>query len=105
MMYMRGDEFPEELVMRLKRAQKLRYGENPHQNAALYVVDSETHGVAQAKQLQGKELSYNNINDADAALDCLAEFKEPAAVIVKHMNPCGIAVRSEEHTSELQSQS
>jgi len=94
-MYMRGDEFPEELVMRLKRAQKLRYGENPHQNAALYVVDSETHGVAQAKQLQGKELSYNNINDADAALDCLAEFKEPAAVIVKHMNPCGIAVGSD----------
>ena len=85
------DELPEELVIRLKRKEVLRYGENPHQKAALYTID-EGGGIAAARQVQGKELSYNNINDADAALECVVEFEEPAAVIVKHMNPCGVAV-------------
>jgi len=86
--------FPETLPMALKRADTLRYGENPHQSAAIYVPQvSGTAGVPQAKQLQGKELSYNNLNDADAALELAAEFagQEPAVVIVKHANPCGVA--------------
>jgi len=72
----------------------LRYGENPHQQAALYVpVGPAAQGIAQAQQVQGKELSYNNYNDADAALELLAEFRDgpPTAVIVKHANPCGVA--------------
>ncbi|MFM7377447.1 MAG: bifunctional phosphoribosylaminoimidazolecarboxamide formyltransferase/IMP cyclohydrolase, partial [Erythrobacter sp.] len=86
--------FPETLPMALKRADTLRYGKNPHQSAAIYVPQvSGTAGVPQAKQLQGKELSYNNLNDADAALELAAEFagQEPAVVIVKHANPCGVA--------------
>ncbi len=78
-----------------KRIQHLRYGENPHQQAALYANADLRHGIGQAQQLQGKELSYNNINDADAALDCVLEFsdsKQAACVIVKHANPCGVAV-------------
>jgi len=86
--------FPETLPMALKRADTLRYGENPHQSAAIYVPQvAGTRGVPQAAQLQGKELSYNNLNDADAALELAAEFagQEPAVVIVKHANPCGVA--------------
>ena len=86
--------FPETLPMALKRADTLRYGENPHQSAAIYVPQVVgTAGVPQAAQLQGKELSYNNLNDADAALELAAEFagQEPAVVIVKHANPCGVA--------------
>ena len=86
--------FPETLPMALKRADTLRYGENPHQSAAIYVPQvSGTAGVPRATQLQGKELSYNNLNDADAALELAAEFagQEPAVVIVKHANPCGVA--------------
>ena len=72
---------------------RLRYGENPHQEAALYIDPSvDRPSVARAKQLQGKALSFNNIADADAAFECVAEFSEPAAVIVKHMNPCGVAI-------------
>ena len=74
----------------------LRYGENPHQQAALYVpVGPAARGVAQAEQVQGKELSYNNLNDANAALELVAEFREaaPTIVIVKHANPCGVATR------------
>ncbi|MEQ7874008.1 bifunctional phosphoribosylaminoimidazolecarboxamide formyltransferase/IMP cyclohydrolase [Sphingomonas sp. ASV193] len=74
----------------------LRYGENPHQDAALYVPGSvDTHGLPQATQVQGKELSYNNYNDANAALELAAEFagQDPAVVIVKHANPCGVAQR------------
>jgi phosphoribosylaminoimidazolecarboxamide formyltransferase / IMP cyclohydrolase len=77
-----------------KRAQPLRYGENPHQTAAFYRLPGKRFGVATAKQLQGKELSYNNINDTDAAYECVAEFdpkRTPACVIVKHANPCGVA--------------
>jgi phosphoribosylaminoimidazolecarboxamide formyltransferase / IMP cyclohydrolase len=78
-----------------ERLQDLRYGENPHQRAALYAVPGRRQGVTAARQVQGKELSYNNINDTDAALECLSEFASdgPAAcVIVKHANPCGVAV-------------
>jgi phosphoribosylaminoimidazolecarboxamide formyltransferase/IMP cyclohydrolase len=75
-----------------KLIQTLRYGENPHQTAALYSAPEARSGIATAKLLQGKELSYNNINDTDAALECLAEFRDgPACVIVKHANPCGAA--------------
>ena len=72
----------------------LRYGENPHQRAALYVpIGPHAHGIAQASQVQGKELSYNNLNDANAALELAAEFRDdlPTIVIVKHANPCGVA--------------
>jgi phosphoribosylaminoimidazolecarboxamide formyltransferase/IMP cyclohydrolase len=78
-----------------RRLQTLRYGENPHQSAAFYATPGRPFGIAAARQLQGKELSYNNINDTDAALECLAEFEktgEAACVIVKHANPCGVAV-------------
>ena len=74
--------------------QALRYGENPHQNAAFYRTPDRRPGVASARQLQGRELSYNNINDTDAAYECLAEFdaaRTAACVIVKHANPCGVA--------------
>ena len=72
-------------------AHPLRYGENPHQNAAFYLTPEARPGVASARQVQGKELSYNNINDTDAAYECVAEFAEAAVVIVKHANPCGVA--------------
>jgi phosphoribosylaminoimidazolecarboxamide formyltransferase / IMP cyclohydrolase len=75
------------------RAQNLRYGENPHQQAAFYVDQQAPAGsLATARQLQGKALSYNNIADSDAALECVRQFPEPACVIVKHANPCGVAV-------------
>lgn len=77
------------------KLQALRYGENPHQDAAFYATPGKAFGIAAARQLQGKELSYNNINDTDAALECLAEFagaEQAACVIVKHANPCGVAV-------------
>lgn len=76
------------------KLQALRYGENPHQSAAFYTSPGRKFGITAARQLQGKELSYNNINDTDAALECLAEFggPNPACVIVKHANPCGVAI-------------
>jgi len=83
---------PERVHISLRRQQELRYGENPHQAAALYVpAGREVHGLAAAKQLQGKELSYNNFVDLEAARSIAAEFKKPAAVIIKHNNPCGTA--------------
>ena len=91
-------EFPEELKLSFKRAEILRYGENPHQQAALYVDETDTRpSVARARKVQGKELSYNNLMDADAAFECVAEFEEPAAVIVKHMNPCGVSLGRTPH--------
>jgi len=76
----------------LRRQQELRYGENPHQAAALYVPAGRApEGLAAARQLQGKELSYNNLVDLEAARSLAAEFKNPAAVIIKHNNPCGTA--------------
>jgi len=71
--------------------QSLRYGENPHQDAALYLDGSDRAGVAMASQIQGKELSYNNLNDTDAAYELVAEFDEPAVAIIKHANPSGVA--------------
>jgi phosphoribosylaminoimidazolecarboxamide formyltransferase/IMP cyclohydrolase len=71
----------------------MRYGENPHQQAAFYVEANPAEaGIATARQLQGKELSYNNVADTDAALECVKNFEQPACVIVKHANPCGVAV-------------
>ncbi len=90
-------QFPEYLSVGGKAPTVLRYGENPHQQAALYTpAGPHGHGIAQAEQLQGKELSYNNYNDADAALELCAEFAggDPAVVIVKHANPCGVAQAS-----------
>jgi len=90
---MADSEFPEELELKLQRSKVLRYGENPHQEAALYLDPrDETPGAARAKQAQGKELSYNNLLDADAAFECVSEFSQAACVIVKHTNPCGAAV-------------
>jgi phosphoribosylaminoimidazolecarboxamide formyltransferase/IMP cyclohydrolase len=89
----RGDVFPARLAIAGTRKQTLRYGENPHQQAAFYTLPAESRpGVASARQLQGKELSYNNINDTDAAFECVAEFDGPAAAIIKHANPCGVAL-------------
>jgi phosphoribosylaminoimidazolecarboxamide formyltransferase/IMP cyclohydrolase len=90
-----GQMFPDTLPLTLKRGPALRYGENPHQKAALYLpAGPHGRGIAQAGQVQGKELSYNNYNDADAALELVSEFRDadPACVIVKHANPCGVAV-------------
>jgi phosphoribosylaminoimidazolecarboxamide formyltransferase/IMP cyclohydrolase len=84
-------EFPQRLTVTAQRRQLLRYGENPHQQAAFYATGDRP-GVATATQVQGKELSYNNLNDTDAAFECAAEFDRPAVVIVKHANPCGVAV-------------
>ncbi|WP_287981051.1 bifunctional phosphoribosylaminoimidazolecarboxamide formyltransferase/IMP cyclohydrolase [Acidiphilium sp.] len=86
-----GEIFPAHLALAGARQQMLRYGENPHQSAAFYRTGNRP-GVATARQLQGKELSYNNINDTDAAFECVAEFDRPAVVIVKHANPCGVAL-------------
>jgi phosphoribosylaminoimidazolecarboxamide formyltransferase / IMP cyclohydrolase len=89
-----GEMFPERLPVPLRRADTLRYGENPHQQAALYLPAGPAgRGIAQAAQVQGKALSYNNFNDADAALELVSEFRDgpPTVVIVKHANPCGVA--------------
>lgn len=86
-------DFPDVLCLRYEKAQGLRYGENPHQRAAFYADSYPPRGpsLARARRLAGKELSYNNINDAAAALACVREFTAPAAVAVKHANPCGVA--------------
>jgi phosphoribosylaminoimidazolecarboxamide formyltransferase/IMP cyclohydrolase len=88
-----GEEYPESLTITFEKKQDLRYGENPHQKAAFYKKPlGSSFSIAAAKQWHGKELSYNNINDANAALQIVKEFTEPAAVAVKHMNPCGVGV-------------
>ncbi len=95
-------EFPEELELKLQKVESLRYGENPHQGGALYLNPGDKRpGVATARKVQGKELSYNNLQDADAAFECVAEFDEPACVIVKHMNPCGVAIGESVHEAYL----
>lgn len=84
--------FPDKLTLTFEKKQSLRYGENPHQNAAYYSEILETQGsLSDAVQLHGKELSFNNINDANGALETLKEFTEPTVVAVKHANPCAIA--------------
>ncbi len=103
-----GEALPERIALAARRAQRLRYGENPHQEAAFYLSDggpldgwdgwgARRPGVATAEQLQGKELSYNNLNDTDAAFELVAEFQpphfdRPAVAIIKHANPCGAAL-------------
>jgi phosphoribosylaminoimidazolecarboxamide formyltransferase / IMP cyclohydrolase len=92
----RQQRWPETWVFASELKMPLRYGENPHQEAALYVpVGPHARGIAQASQVQGKELSYNNLNDANAALELVSEFRDadPTVVIVKHANPCGVATR------------
>jgi phosphoribosylaminoimidazolecarboxamide formyltransferase / IMP cyclohydrolase len=85
--------FPDRLNLNFRKAQLMRYGENPHQSAAFYVeADPPPGTLASFKQLQGKELSYNNIADADAAWECCRGFDVPACIIVKHANPCGVAI-------------
>jgi len=87
--------WPAQLALAPSLAASLRYGENPHQRGALYVDDASARGiVATARFVQGKELSFNNLADADAALECVRAFDAPACVIVKHANPCGVAVAS-----------
>jgi phosphoribosylaminoimidazolecarboxamide formyltransferase/IMP cyclohydrolase len=86
----RGEAFPHRFAIAGTRRQSLRYGENPHQAAAFY-VNGERRGVATAVQIQGKELSYNNLVDTDAAFECVAEFAAPTVAIIKHANPCGVA--------------
>ncbi len=83
---------PKEIPLGLKKTSSLRYGENPHQSAGLYVSEKREDTLANAKIHQGKELSYNNFLDANTAMNCVMEFEEPACVIVKHVNPCGVAI-------------
>ena len=91
-----SEQFPRTFSVQFNKAQDMRYGENPHQKAAFYVESELSEAcVARAEQLQGKELSYNNVADTDAALECVKQFDQPACVIVKHANPCGVAVASD----------
>jgi phosphoribosylaminoimidazolecarboxamide formyltransferase/IMP cyclohydrolase len=96
-----GETFPHSLTIAAERVQTLRYGENPHQQAAFYSDGSRRPGVATARMVQGKELSYNNIGDTEAAYECVAEFREPAVVVVKHANPCGVAVAKSQYDAYL----
>ena len=86
------EPLPERFALGAARKQTLRYGENPHQKAAFYVTGETRPGVASATQVQGKELSYNNLNDTNAAFELVAEFETPAIAIIKHANPCGVAL-------------
>ena len=89
----KNEDFQENIFSKYQLKEILRYGENPHQKAAFYVdsEESDNSGISNSSQLQGKQLSYNNIADTDAAFECVKEFEEPACVIVKHANPCGVA--------------
>ena len=91
-----SDNFSRTFNLQLHKVQEMRYGENPHQQAAFYVEANPAEaGIATARQVQGKELSYNNVADTDAALECVKNFDQPACVIVKHANPCGVAVAAD----------
>lgn len=87
-----GEVFPRQFVRASGRESVLRYGENPHQRAGLYLDHAEAGTLAAAEQLQGKELSYNNLNDTDAAWALACDFEEPCVAIIKHANPCGVAI-------------
>ncbi len=87
-----GSMFPESITLTYEKVQGLRYGENPHQKAAFYKTYQPSYSIANATQLHGKDLSYNNIQDANACIEILKEFLEPCAVGVKHMNPCGVGI-------------
>ena len=82
---------PDNFTINLKKSLSMRYGENPHQKGGLYISEQQKFGVAFSNQIQGKELSYNNINDVDAALNLVSEFINPAVAIIKHANPCGVS--------------
>lgn len=88
-----GERFPGRLILAGRKTQDLRYGENPHQAAAAYSSGEPRPGVVTATQLQGKALSYNNLNDTNAAFELIAEFEQPSVAIIKHANPCGVASR------------
>lgn len=93
-------DFPRTFNAQFNLVQGMRYGENPHQNAAFYIEAKPAEAcIATATQVQGKELSYNNIGDTDAALECVKQFTQPACVIVKHANPCGVAVADDQFTA------
>lgn len=93
-----GSKFPRTLNLQYIKKQDMRYGENPQQKAAFYVeADNDEANISTAVQIQGKALSYNNIADTDAALECVKQFEEPACVIVKHANPCGVALGKDLH--------
>ena len=86
------EDFPNRMFAKFQKKEVMRYGENPHQKAAFYVDETKQgNGLGNAIQLQGKQLSYNNIADTDAALECVKSFEEPSCVIIKHANPCGVA--------------
>ena len=88
-----GEKYPEKFTITFDKVQELRYGENPHQSAAFYKGMNPQYSLANAKQLHGKELSYNNIQDANAAIEILKDFEgQPAVVGLKHMNPCGVGI-------------
>jgi phosphoribosylaminoimidazolecarboxamide formyltransferase/IMP cyclohydrolase len=88
-----SEHYPRTFNLQLEKVQEMRYGENPHQSAAFYKEAGQSEvGISNAEQLQGKALSYNNVADTDAALECVKSFEAPACVIVKHANPCGVAV-------------
>ena len=85
-------DFPEKIFAKYQKKEVMRYGENPHQKAAFYTdYTKQIGGIGSATQLQGKQLSYNNIADSDAAIECVSSFTEPTCVIIKHANPCGVA--------------
>lgn len=86
------EKFPENYTVTYEKVQDLRYGENPHQEAAFYKTYNPSYSIANAKQLHGKELSYNNIQDANACIEVLKDFDAPCAVGMKHMNPCGVGI-------------
>ena len=91
-----SEDYPRTFNLQLEKVQEMRYGENPHQSAAFYREARQAEvGISSAEQLQGKALSYNNVADTDAALECVKSFDAPACVIVKHANPCGVAVASD----------
>lgn len=95
-----GDVYPDVFTLSGVKRQALRYGENPHQSAAFYVTGDERPGVSNAIQIQGKELSYNNLNDTDAAFELASEFEKlPAVAIIKHANPCGVALGADLFTA------
>ena len=96
------DGFSNTMNLQFNKVQSMRYGENPHQNAAFYVESNITEScVASSAQFQGKEMSFNNMADANAALECVRSFDAPCCVIVKHANPCGVAVRDNIHNAYL----
>ena len=98
-----SEDFPSSIFGKYKIKEQMRYGENPHQKAAFYIEDTKIKtGLGNAIQIQGKQLSYNNIADTDAAIECVRTFKEPSCVIVKHANPCGVASSDKDITEAYQ---